>query len=159
MPQEYSVGVVVASQKKPRTYLLLHYASGHWEFPRGNIEREEYERTTAARECKEETGIAELDFVEGFREVAEWFYRRDGKTIHKEAVYLLATTDQAKVTLSHEHQGYVWLPFGEALERTTFENAKEVLRKAEKRLKKELNLKTREIRLSIKKESSHGSDD
>lgn len=134
MPQEFSVGVVVATRKRPHRYLLLHYTSGHWEFPRGNIEKGEDEQATAMRECREETGITRLDFVDGFREVSEWFYRRDAMTVHKEAVYLLATTDQMDVKLSHEHQGHEWLLFDAAQKRVTFENAKEVLRKAQEKL-------------------------
>ena len=36
-------------------YLLLNYAAGHWDFPKGNIENGEDEIQTTRREIREET--------------------------------------------------------------------------------------------------------
>lgn len=134
MKEEFSVGVVVVTESTPRKYLILHYASGHWEFTRGKIEEEENNRETASRECEEETGITQLNYVEGFEEKTKWNYHRDGDDIQKQATYLLATTNQMDVALSDEHQGHEWLEFDAALERITFPNAKRVLKKAEDKL-------------------------
>lgn len=134
MKEEFSVGVVLVTESIPRKYLILHYSSGHWEFPRGKIEEGETTLQTASRECQEETGITQLHYVDGFEEKTAWMYRRDGVDIQKEATYLLATTNKTDVVLSDEHQGFEWLEFDAALERTTFQNAKGVLRKAEDRL-------------------------
>ncbi len=136
MPQERSAGAIVFRRGNNTEYLLLHYETGHWEFPRGNIEKGETEHEAARREIREETGITDITFLDGFKETSVWFFRREGKTIHKEATYFLAETKQDNVTISHEHQDYIWLSFEQAMEKVTFKNAKEILQKAEAFLKK-----------------------
>lgn len=137
MPDERSAGLVLFRNGKPgRLYLLLHYQEGHWDMPKGHIEKGEDEVAAARRECLEETGISEIRLVPGFRERIEYTYMRKGRASEKEVVYLLGSTSEEKVRLSHEHQGHDWLGFGDALSRLTYENAKEVLGKAELFLKK-----------------------
>jgi bis(5'-nucleosidyl)-tetraphosphatase len=132
MPQEFSAGVVVfRKENSRRIYLLLHYEEGHWDFPKGHIEKGESEEQAARRECVEETGIKELSLIPGFKEKIEYFYKRDGKTFHKQVVFLLAETEIQDVKISWEHVGFEWLPYDKALVRLTFRNAKEVLEKAE----------------------------
>lgn len=132
MPQERSSGVVLFRMEEGRRfYLLLHYEAKHWDFPKGHVENGESEEQAARRECEEETGIRDLAIVPGFRECIEYFYRREGETMHKEVVFLLAETKTKNVTLSFEHIGFEWLAYGDALERLTYANAKDVLKKAE----------------------------
>jgi len=136
MPREISAGAVVFRKNKEIKYLLLHYESGHWDFPRGGIEKGETEEITARREIKEETGINDLEFIPGFKEKTFWFYKREGKTIYKEAIFLLAKTKTKEVKLSFEHKGYKWLNYHDAKEQLTFKNAKAILEKANRFLKK-----------------------
>ena len=117
------------------SYLLLHYEAGHWDFVKGNVEPNEGEKETVIRELQEETGIADAKFMEGFREKVEYFYRRQGATIHKEVVFFLIETHTEKIELSYEHVGYAWLNYQRALERLTFKNAKDILQKAHGLLK------------------------
>jgi bis(5'-nucleosidyl)-tetraphosphatase len=132
MPQESSVGAVIYRKEGGRTlYLLLHYEAGHWDFAKGNVEKDEAERETATREAEEETGIGDLEFLEGFREKIEYFYKRDGKAIHKQVVFLLAQTKTREVKISWEHIGFEWLAYEAALGRLTYKNAKETLGKAD----------------------------
>jgi 8-oxo-dGTP pyrophosphatase MutT (NUDIX family) len=138
MPKELSAGAVVFRKNEEIKYLLLHYESGHWDFPRGAVERGEEEEETAQREIKEETDIEDLIFIPDFREKISWFYRKEGKTIYKEAIFYLALTKTEKVKISFEHIGYAWLPYKEALEQVTFKNSKEVLGKAHAFLTKQL---------------------
>jgi 8-oxo-dGTP pyrophosphatase MutT (NUDIX family) len=131
MPIEISAGAVVYRMEDNNPeYLLLHYESGHWDFPKGNIERGEGVEETVAREVKEETGIVDIKFIENFKEEIKYFYRRQGRTIFKKVIFLLAKTQSREVKLSYEHVGYDWLPYEDALARLTFDNAKEILRKA-----------------------------
>lgn len=136
MPHEKSCGAVLFRRVPEPVYLLLHYPGSHWDFPKGHVEPGEDEEQTTRREMHEETGIAMLVPVAGFRERIEYFYKHDGKTYHKEVVFCLMETDEESVALSHEHQGYAWLPYEEALERLTFDNAKEILKKAHRALEK-----------------------
>ena len=137
MLREKSCGAVVYVKKDDATkYLLLNYAAGHWDFVKGNVEPNENEKETAVRELKEETGISDAQFIEGFREAIGYFYRRQGLTIHKEVVFYLMESYSDKVQLSFEHVGYIWLDYHHAMEKLTFKNAKDVLQKAHDFLKK-----------------------
>jgi bis(5'-nucleosidyl)-tetraphosphatase len=128
--REKSCGAVVFLKNTDVKYLLLHYEAGHWDFVKGNVEPNESEKDTVIRELREETGIADAQFIEGFREKIEYFYRRQGATIHKEVIFFLIQTHTEKVELSYEHVGYTWLDYQSAMERLTFKNAKAALQKA-----------------------------
>lgn len=132
---ERSAGAVVFTLNSKPLYLILQYGSGHWDFPRGNVERNERDIDAAKREILEETGLSNLEFIFGFREKVKFFYRRKGKNIRKEVIYYLARTDKRDVRLSFEHKDYKWLPLEDALKVLTFETSREVLRKAHKYLK------------------------
>ena len=137
MFDEYSAGVLLFRQMpKFREYLLLHYPSGHFDFPKGHIEGAETELEAAYRELQEETGIAKIVWIEGYREEMEYTYKREGKPSHKQVVFFLARTSQKKVTISFEHKGSLWLPYPEAYEKLTYPTAKSLLKKAETFLKK-----------------------
>jgi len=136
--REKSCGAVVFIKKEDRIlYLLLNYAARHWDFVKGNVEQGESEKQTVTRELKEETGIVEAQFVEGFRESISYFYRRQGLTVNKEVVFFLMESRTDRVEISFEHVGYVWLDFQHAMEKLTFKNAKDVLQKAENFLSKQ----------------------
>src|SRR3989338_9342144 len=129
--REISAGAIVFREEKGKIlYLLLHYEEGHWDFPKGNIEKGEEEKETVKREIKEETGITKISFIEGFKEKIKYFYKREGQTIYKEVVFYLAETKESKIKISFEHIGYKWLSYGEAIKQLTFKNAKEILKKA-----------------------------
>jgi len=131
MFQEKSCGAVVFIKKDAQVnFLLLHYEAGHWDFVKGNVEAGESEKETVLRELQEETGIVDAQFIEGFKEKIEYFYRRQGATIHKQVIFFLMETHMEKVQISFEHVGYTWLNYEQAMEQLTFKNAKDVLQKA-----------------------------
>ena len=131
MELEKSAGTIIfRKDKEVLYYLLLHYQAGHWDFPKGNIEKGEQITETVRRETKEETGIGDIEFIQGFKEKINYFYQRKGKKIYKTVVFFLSRTKTKKVKLSFEHQDFEWLPYKESLEKLTFKNAKEVLGKA-----------------------------
>lgn len=133
---ERSCGVVLFFQPKdgPREYLLLHYPTGHWDFAKGHVEKGEEDLATALREAKEETGLEGVEIVSEFRHRFDYRYRRQDQLIHKEVGWFLGRAPTKSVRLSHEHKGFRWLPFEQALEQVTYTNAKELLRKAEAHL-------------------------
>ena len=135
MVREISSGAVIFRMENGiPIYLLLHYGGGHWDFVKGHIEHGENELQTAVRETFEETGITDLKFFDDFRETIRYFFRRGKQIVYKEVVFYLAETKQDKVKISFEHIGFVWLPYKEALNLLTFENARNILKKANKRL-------------------------
>jgi len=132
---EKSCGAVVFhGDGRDRKYLLLHYESGHWDYVKGHVEKDESESATTIREAKEETGL-NIEILPGFRHGIRYFFRVKGKLIHKEVIFFVAESKENTVKLSHEHVDYKWLPFDEALNKLTFKNAKETLKKADSFLK------------------------
>jgi 8-oxo-dGTP pyrophosphatase MutT (NUDIX family) len=128
---EKSCGAIIYLRKCSEVvYLLLHYAAGHWDFVKGNVEVNEVEKETVIRELSEETGITDACFVDGFREQLDYYYRRQGETVHKEVVFYLMETNTENITISFEHVGSIWLNYSQALEKLTFKNARDLLKKA-----------------------------
>lgn len=136
MGHEISAGVILFRRRPRREYLVLNYGS-HWDFPKGHMEAGEDPQTTARRELQEETGVRDARFASGFEETMHYFYRKAGEDMRKVVIYFLAETATRDVTLSHEHCGYLWLPYEETLERLTFKNARDLLTKAEGLLQRE----------------------
>ncbi len=163
MPVERSAGAVIFRKAGRKIYyLLLHYELGHWDYVKGHIEKGEKPIDAVLREAKEETGLADLEIIPGFKHAMRYFFR--GKVtptgakatgtnhvrfasavlvkapkqeiIMKFVTFYLAQSRTAKIKLSYEHIGYKWLSYKEARELLTFENAKEVLDKAHEFLQK-----------------------
>jgi bis(5'-nucleosidyl)-tetraphosphatase len=117
-------------------YLLLNYTAGHWDFPKGNIEAGETEKQAAAREIREETGITDVRFLDGFRMKIAYRYRHDKRLVQKEVVLFLAQTCTRQVTLSHEHIGFAWRKYDDAIQQLTYRNAMNLLSAAKDNLQK-----------------------
>ncbi|HSF28241.1 MAG TPA: NUDIX domain-containing protein [Nitrosopumilaceae archaeon] len=133
MIEERSAGAVLFNETDSgKVFLLLNYPSGHWDFVKGNIEDKETPHQTVVREIREETGITDVEFIDGFEDKIEYHYQRDGNLIHKEVIFFLAKTKTTDVKISYEHLGYVWLSFDEALKKLTYKNAKNILNKIKK---------------------------
>ncbi|CBE69875.1 MAG: NUDIX domain-containing protein [Candidatus Methylomirabilis oxygeniifera] len=135
MAREISAGVILFRRTPEPHYLLLHYESGHWDFPKGHIEPGEDAQQTAMRELKEETGISDLSFVDGYKQSLRYFFRQKGIGIFKLVIYFLAETDWSEVSLSDEHIGFDWLPYDLAMSRLTFKNSQDLLAQAHEHLR------------------------
>ncbi len=124
---EKSAGAVVFYRGAALEYLLIF--STYWEYPKGLVEPDETETEAAQREVREETGL-EVQLVPGFREELNYFYRRGGNLIKKQVVYFLDEAANHNVQVSWEHREAKWLTYEAALAGLKYENAREVLRKA-----------------------------
>ena len=87
-------------------------------------------RQTVRREVREETGIEDLEFVEGYQDRSTYSFLHKGKVVEKEVHWLLAETETLTVQLSHEHRGHLWLDWDQAEEVLSHEESKAVLRSA-----------------------------
>jgi len=119
-----------------REYLLLDYGR-HWDFPKGHLEKGEDDLTAALRELREETGISDPQVIPGFqREITYFFRDRKKGLIRKTVAFFLGQTQVSDedIVLSHEHEGFIFVPFDVAVRQTTYANALEVLKLAEEKL-------------------------
>lgn len=144
MSVEKSAGAIIFRKQGGKTYyLLLHYPTNprtpknYWDLPKGHIEKGENEIEAARREVEEETGLKDIEFIDGFGETIKYFFKLSDKLIFKTVVFYLAETKTQEIKISFEHKGFEWLSYQEAMERFTFKNAKEVLKKANAFLKQQ----------------------
>lgn len=127
---ETSCGVVLVNYG---TVLLLQYPQGHWDLPKGHVEDADGEKTaTMLRELAEETGITVVNVLNGFEERTEYSFRHKGKRQDKQVYWYVAETEQMEVRLSHEHRGYLWLDWDQALETLTHDETRGVVRLAQR---------------------------
>ncbi len=139
MIEETSAGIVLFRREDSKIlFLLLHYPSGHWDFVKGKMEKGESTHETAIREAKEETGITDITFLENFEEWIEYNFQYQGELVHKKVVFFLAETKTKQINISHEHLDFTWMDYNESMEKTTFDNAKTVLTRAQMLLTKTL---------------------
>ena len=131
---ERSAGAVIFyRQGKDILFLLTRYKSkvgGHWEFARGHIEPGEHEKDTARREIAEETGLAGVKFLPGFRKLTRFHFRDQNTIVTKDAIFYLVQSKTLHIEISEENLGYVWLLYPLAREHIKFEAAKKVLDEA-----------------------------
>jgi len=111
-------------------YLLVKHGNGnHWDFPKGHMEKNESEETAALREIYEETGL-KVEIIEGFKESISYIdnINMEDKTV----IFFLCKANESKIThITDDVIDSIWLDYEEALKKITYDNAKELLRKAE----------------------------
>jgi 8-oxo-dGTP pyrophosphatase MutT (NUDIX family) len=139
MIEETSAGIVLFRKEGSKIlFLLLHYPSGHWDFVKGKMENGESTHETAIREAREETGITDITFLENFEEWIKYDFQYKGELVHKKVVFFLAETKTKEIIISNEHLDYTWMDYNTSMEKTTFDNAKTVLTRAQTLLAKTL---------------------
>ena len=131
MKKETSAGVILYNnESKIIKFLLLKYPGGHWDFVKGKMETNEESKETSIRETQEETGLVNVEYVNGFKEEISYTFFINKEEIHKKVIFYLGKTNSTQIIISHEHLDFIWLDFEEAMKKTTFENAKRILTKA-----------------------------
>ena len=131
--RERSAGAVVyVPTPDGPEYLLLRYGGGNWGFPKGHVEAGESDLQAAQREVAEETGIPvdKQRLLDGFEDDTDYRFRRGRTLVEKDVRFFLVESSTRDVTLSHEHSGYAWLPYPQALERVSFEGPRRILQAA-----------------------------
>ena len=88
---------------------------GLWQCVTGKLEPGERIADAALREVAEETGLRAAD-LEAFYEtdLVNWFHEESLDALLCEAVFAARVRPEARVRLSHEHDGARWLPAEEA---------------------------------------------
>lgn len=123
-------------------FLLLYHGKNYWNFPKGKLEQGE--RATAAfiREVKEETGLThhDLKIVSGFQAQDRYFLpqpwpresggERPRRAVLKIVIYYLVETKKREVVISHEHDGFGWFSYHEALRTAKYKNTQSIIKRA-----------------------------
>ena len=131
MQKEVSAGIILYNNDNDQIqFLVLKYPGGHWDFVKGKMENSEEPKQTAIRETKEETGIIDVEFIDGFNEEISYTFYVKNEEIDKKVIFYLGKTKSTEIVLSHEHLDFAWLNLKDAMDRITYENAKIVLTKA-----------------------------
>jgi 8-oxo-dGTP pyrophosphatase MutT (NUDIX family) len=112
-------------------FLLIRDSYKNWGFPKGHLEPGEPPAEAARREVSEETGLEDL-VLRGPIKVIDWYFRFRGKTIHKYCHFFLFECKRGEPVPQVEEgiTECLWLPLDEALETISYDNARDVLRRA-----------------------------
>ncbi|MBI4512962.1 MAG: NUDIX domain-containing protein [Gemmatimonadetes bacterium] len=116
--------------------LVIRDGYGNWGLPKGHVEGEEDPLQAALRECEEEAGLASL-VPRGSVGTIDWYFRRAGRLIHKFCDFYLLEAPAGAEPHPQRDEGIseaVWLLAEAALERITYENTRELGRRAVREL-------------------------
>jgi 8-oxo-dGTP pyrophosphatase MutT (NUDIX family) len=128
-------GVLFHDEAGRRLFLLLrHERGGHWGFPKGRVEAGESELDAALREIREETGISNIELVDGVAVTSRYPILRDGRSLSKTVTYFAARVRGEPVCLSHEHTDARWATTAEAARILTHAESRRVLHAVESAL-------------------------
>lgn len=99
----------------------------HWDWPKGHVEEGKTEEETATREVFEETGI-KISIIKGFRKQLSYTMSNG---IIKDVIYFIAQPINTKININtNELQDAKWATYDEAFKILTFDNSRELLKKA-----------------------------
>ena len=127
---EQSAGIIVYrinSENIPE-FLLLNGDAIGWGFPKGHIDKGENLVQTAKRETYEETSLKVSKLEPGFKQEVKYFLKKNWSTGKqyktpklKMVTYFLAEVPyESNVRISHEHVGFIWLPYSKAKKKQLF---------------------------------------
>ncbi len=129
MIKEKSCGAVVFRNTNNGFLFLVmkHKDQDYWEFPKGHVEVGESERETALREVYEEAGL-NVKLLDGFRESISFSPREN---VSKTVVFFLGEAGNNNVRyVLDEMESHKWLSFEGAFQKLSFDNSRDLLRKA-----------------------------
>jgi 8-oxo-dGTP pyrophosphatase MutT (NUDIX family) len=122
-------GVVLRWIDGQPSVLLIRDPYRNWGLPKGHLEEGEDALQAALREVSEETGLDRLEVGPEVTTI-NWFFRRRGTLVHKYCTFFLMRSTEGMATpeVGEGITECVWLPFPQAMERLTYENARQTLR-------------------------------
>lgn len=128
MKFEKSCGAVIVRKNNDKfETLLIKMLKGHWSFPKGHVEGNETEVETALREIKEETNL-DVGIDTRFREITSY---SPYPGVIKDVIFFIAIPKNQDVKLQEtEVENAIWVDLHEAIDMVTYDNDKQVLKKA-----------------------------
>jgi len=135
-----SAGGVIYQIKDGRVMICLikTLPKGHWQLPKGLVDKNESLEEAALREVREETGLDGIS--EGkIDKIDYWFWLKEGdkKVRHHKIVYFYLIKYISGFTKDHDQEvaEACWFLFDKALDMISFKSEREIIQKAEKMLK------------------------
>lgn len=126
MKREKSCGCVIINDNK---VLLVKHIVGHWDFPKGHVEKNETEEQTALREVKEETNI-DAEIVPGYRYAIQYSPKEN---VLKDVIFFIAKNTSNDIKPQESEISEIgWFEISKAIEQITHNDSKEILRKIQK---------------------------
>ncbi|MHC4662611.1 MAG: bis(5'-nucleosyl)-tetraphosphatase [Planctomycetota bacterium] len=133
LPNETAAGFILFHREgnSIRWLTLRNAAHATWGFPKGRCSGGESPLETARRELNEETGVRDINIIEGFEhEISYIAEYPDGGKSNKSVVYLLAEVRSDSITISSEHDEHRWVLDNEMLRLLQFENLRDSFSRA-----------------------------
>lgn len=137
--RKYRKGVFIVVYKidKGKIKYFIEKRKLHWkgfEFPKGGVEKKEKLNEAVIRETEEETGLKIIK-IDNLKLKGKYLYSKElkdrkgfvGQTWH---LFSVRVKDGKVKMDEHEHSGYFWLNYKEAIRKLTYKNQKECLKKA-----------------------------
>lgn len=126
--KEKSCGCIIFKYDDEKLlFLVIKQTLGHFSFPKGHVEESESEKDTALREVKEETGF-DISFAGDFREVITYSPKPG---VLKDVVFFLGNVIDGVMTPQEDEVSLIeWLSYEDALKVVTYDDDKNVLKKA-----------------------------
>ena len=123
----FSTGIVVLNNNK---VLMVRrepndFLGGNWELPGGGIDEGETFKEGLTRELAEETGLKVKDIIGIFK---GFDYTNEKHRVRQ--VNFLVTTDTYEITLSHEHESFLWVGIDGINNLTMTEEMRKCIREA-----------------------------
>lgn len=140
--REFSAGGVVF-RKEPEGILWLIVkprGSEKWRFPKGHIESNENSVEAAIREVAEEAGV-ETEVLEKIGNEKYFFVENKQKIFKTVVFYLMEYVQEAREGFNWETEEIDWLLFEEVEKKLAFPKEKEILKKAQEFLQREIQEK------------------
>ena len=124
-------GVVIRRVDGDIRVLLIRDPYQNWGLPKGHVEASETVAQAALREVEEETGLRSLILGDSLATI-DWYFRHDGVLVHKPCEFFLIESPNGD-PVPDESEGITecrWLPIEAAIDKITYDNAREVVRTA-----------------------------
>lgn len=135
--KERSAGGVVLRRIEGEVHaLVIRDPYEKWGLPKGHLEAGEGSSDAALREVSEETGLSALHLGPELGTI-DWYFKLDGELVHKFCTFYLMESPEGEPEPERSEgiSRVEWVPLAEAPERISYDNAREMVHEAVRRVR------------------------